>query len=594
MANFDSDYSVRLATLEALGGDVTKCYDSVYAIDLAILAAIQGGGGGMDYNQMKQLLAASGVTEILFTGNGSGETVTLDYDLISQIGQGGGGDYICVDSVEALSGITDPKDGMLAYVGAYVTQEERMVISADFYGAEWFNADMDFGNDVTARFGFHDNGNNANVSNGHFKRNNDGWFWEIPRNRGDLPTDFVYNNGVQGTLVSNVNGGEYAEHNEYLNTIWIEKYNGVFPTVTFETNGAVTVATSVTVETVSVYHRPKGCWRYYADANKWLGYDNIYMDDLTNAELQTLLNEYVQYGKPFGVYWVVDDNSRYIAKGNACQFSNDTIKFASVPTNNTSDNYRIWSRRYTYNNGEWQNDVNNNIQIPSFEDIEERLSNRIYTISKPYGGIDTGGLYNVGVNETVSGVTISTTIDLDATATSENHIATIYNRNSGRGNWEQLSEDGWLFTNKGGISASTSPEWFVIDYSATWDGNLNKMVTYIAAAKIEDNGDNTFTVTYFLGSDTWDGSEWYDNRGYTDYYEFYADNDRGYTWTVTEHQTLTVTPHLYTQIRFEHGDNSNARYIHPLVSHKTTIMTEAEYQSLSVKDPNTIYYLTSN
>lgn len=43
---YDSDYSVRLATLEAMGGDVTKQFDSVYEIDLAILDIIQHGGGG--------------------------------------------------------------------------------------------------------------------------------------------------------------------------------------------------------------------------------------------------------------------------------------------------------------------------------------------------------------------------------------------------------------------------------------------------------------------------------------------------------------------------------------------------------------------
>lgn len=41
----DSDYSVRLATLEAMGGDMTKHYDSVYDIDLAILALTEQGGG---------------------------------------------------------------------------------------------------------------------------------------------------------------------------------------------------------------------------------------------------------------------------------------------------------------------------------------------------------------------------------------------------------------------------------------------------------------------------------------------------------------------------------------------------------------------
>lgn len=42
----NSDYDVRLATLEKMGGDVSKNYASVYDIDLAILAATNGGGGG--------------------------------------------------------------------------------------------------------------------------------------------------------------------------------------------------------------------------------------------------------------------------------------------------------------------------------------------------------------------------------------------------------------------------------------------------------------------------------------------------------------------------------------------------------------------
>lgn len=42
----NSDYDVRLATLEKLGGDVSKNYASVYDIDLAILEATEQGGGG--------------------------------------------------------------------------------------------------------------------------------------------------------------------------------------------------------------------------------------------------------------------------------------------------------------------------------------------------------------------------------------------------------------------------------------------------------------------------------------------------------------------------------------------------------------------
>lgn len=43
---YDSDYEVRLATLGAMGGDVTKKYDSVYSIDLEILRLTEQGGGG--------------------------------------------------------------------------------------------------------------------------------------------------------------------------------------------------------------------------------------------------------------------------------------------------------------------------------------------------------------------------------------------------------------------------------------------------------------------------------------------------------------------------------------------------------------------
>lgn len=43
----NSDYDVRLATLEAMGGDASKNYPSVYDVDLAILEAVEQGGGGI-------------------------------------------------------------------------------------------------------------------------------------------------------------------------------------------------------------------------------------------------------------------------------------------------------------------------------------------------------------------------------------------------------------------------------------------------------------------------------------------------------------------------------------------------------------------
>ena len=42
----NSDYDIRLSTLEAIGGDVTKHYDSVYDIDLEILRLTEQGDVG--------------------------------------------------------------------------------------------------------------------------------------------------------------------------------------------------------------------------------------------------------------------------------------------------------------------------------------------------------------------------------------------------------------------------------------------------------------------------------------------------------------------------------------------------------------------
>ena len=81
---YDSDYSVRLATLAAMSGDTSVYYPSVYDVDLAILRNIEEGGGGtLDYNQIKTLLAASGITEIKV--NGTTSAITLDYAEVSKI-----------------------------------------------------------------------------------------------------------------------------------------------------------------------------------------------------------------------------------------------------------------------------------------------------------------------------------------------------------------------------------------------------------------------------------------------------------------------------------------------------------------------------
>ena len=553
---YNSDYEIRLATLAALGGDTSTTFDSVYSIDLEILRLTQGGGGGgLDYNQIKELLASSGVTEIVFHDSGDTTSVTLDYDLISQIGQGGGGgDYIIVESIDALSGITSPKDGMIAYVGANTKQEERMVVSVDWYNSDWLMMYADYGNDVVEEIWFNEAGKRIYIQNGRWYRNNDSWFHDIPDHRNELPQDFYWtNHPIEGTLISNVNGAEYAEHNEYLNTIYLPKYNGVFPTITFDaTGGQVIVSSAATVETVSVTYKAKGFWKYYADKEKWLAYD-ILIDNLSKEELQDVCNNYHSYLKPLSINWLSNDSRPTCRKGFVGAYDNDesytTLNFTTSPDRDDSNTYRIYARNYSIENNSWRFNSNSEFQIPSQSDINRSLRESIINTSTDYPDLIYGGLRSVGLSGTFSGVTVSTTVSVNTGMTDYQHIVDWQNRRSGKYFNNMVNEQGYIKVCGMSLSASTSAEWFVFDYNVDWMDDQQRHNAEVAAVKVEDNGDDTFTITYFMTNDNWNGDNW-DNEHYgeTDDYNFRYNADRGYTWTVTEHQTITVTPHLYQAV----------------------------------------------
>ena len=72
MDNYNSDYEVRLQTLESLGGDTTKEYESTYDIDLKILELLEEGGG-------KQVL--TGTTDLIYNQDATLSTVdNVDID----------------------------------------------------------------------------------------------------------------------------------------------------------------------------------------------------------------------------------------------------------------------------------------------------------------------------------------------------------------------------------------------------------------------------------------------------------------------------------------------------------------------------------
>lgn len=577
--SFNSDYDVRLATLAALGGDTAKTYDSVYDIDLAILDAIEqgGGGGGMTYDQIKTLLASSGVTEIVV--NGDGDSITLDYDLLAQIGQGGGGDYMVVEGIDALSGITSPKDGMLAYVGAHTEQEERMVVSVDCY-SEWFMMYADYGSDVVEEIWFNEAGKRIYIQNGRWYSTNDGWFHDIPDHRSELPQDFYWNNHpITGTLISNVNGAEYAEHNEYLNTIYLPKYNGVFPTITFSGGEGQVVSTAATVETVSVTYKAKGFWKYYADQQRWLAYD-IIIDNLSKEELQNVCNNYHSYLKPLSINWLSNDGRPTQRKGFVGSYSNDegytTLNFTTNPDRDDSNTYRIYARNYYLENNSWRYNSNSEFQIPSQSDINRYLKESILNTSADYPDLIYGGLRSVGITGTFSGVTISTSITVNSGDTDYQGMVDWQNRRSGKWFNNMVNENGYVKVCGMSLSASTSAEWFVFDYNVDWMDDQQRHNAEVAAIKVEDNGNDTFTITYFMTNDNWkdgdgdpDDHHWWtdEHRGETNDYSFRYNGDRGYTWTVTEHQTITVAPHLYQGVYDPTlpMDNYRVKLVHKLL-----------------------------
>ena len=65
MPNLVNDFEVRKETLRALGGNPDGLAN-IYEVDKEILKLISEGGGGIDWNTIKQKLAEDGVESIKF------------------------------------------------------------------------------------------------------------------------------------------------------------------------------------------------------------------------------------------------------------------------------------------------------------------------------------------------------------------------------------------------------------------------------------------------------------------------------------------------------------------------------------------------
>ena len=629
---YDSDYQVRLATLGALGGDTGKTYDSVYDVDIAILEAIEqgGGGGGMTYNQMKELLAASGVTEILFSDE-SGHTVTLDYELVSQIGQGGNSNYLIVNSLDELSGIT-AEEGMFAYVKAHTAQEERLVVVTDFYDYEYnenkLYINIEWNDSNSARINQWYGGNNIQINEGYGRFINFGgdYIDDVHNHRDKVPTNILFNNDATGTLVSNVDGANYPDRYEFVNTFWFDKFDGEYPTITFttdESGGMVVVTTSATVETVTVTYPAKGMYRYSAAANKWLAYEVNY-GALSSAETNQIFTDYLQYRnevyivKPYksseepyqNIKMKLISIGSFYEENQVAYFSSELYGSENGSDDRPSVYYWRWFRDMDGHTG-WNAENLYKSELVKWAYYEngtnQKINRKIGTVSTNdvNFGESYGGLYNVSIDGTFSGTVYSTTFSADTGATNFNNIYRYQNRKSEKGVDVYNRKDGILDNDGINFIPTVNTGWTVVDYSYSWNDTESRYEKNFIAVRYIDNQDDTITVDVFV-SDANMHQE--DDHYDTDFYNFWCrGNDDGYSWTVTTGQTATVERKLYgldSFIRINQDNNQEMRTklydIETGVSmydgskKKIRIMTESAYESLGVKDNNVIYYLTED
>lgn len=590
---YNSDFEVRLATLGALGGDTTKKYDSVYSIDLEILKAIEqgGGGGGLNYDQIKNLLASSGVTEIVVNGDGESITIdydllsqicqggmdyegmkdalsastsgvtsiyvhnsdnttgiTMDYDLLNQIGQGGGGsgDYLVVDSIDALSGITSPKGGMLAYVQKQPEQALRQVITIEGTGTIYVSYPNDSTNyyiNLSSSYdGVNIMANNGSVrgyrgyTNNNFNKVN---FLEYQK-ESCLPYEILFNNGAKANLVSMVDG---STSGQYIYTFYVEKFNDAFPTITFNSSP---VATSVTEETVTVTYNPKGLFQYNILLNKWFPY-HIYPTYLTQDELDAVCQDVFNYRITFKIWvfttiayntmsWVNYDLQRTTGRGISAKeiYFGGCVTKESINNKVTFLSVRYQARTTSTLSGWWMPDTPSDTEVVRQEALPFEFSTYMYMAKNDnltLGNTNNKAqsLYIDAVAGSFTGTIYSTTIPVDVSGTTSVKVADM----TGINNYQIfISENGTIrFTTSGYDNVykkmETNADWLAFVYT------VNGTTFKFYAAKIVDNGDNTFTVSIFKKDDV----------------GFSFQSGQPYTWTEETNQTVTYKPHIYTRIR---------------------------------------------
>ena len=557
---YNSDFDVRLATLGALGGNTAITYDSVYDIDLAILEAIEqgGGGGGMSYDQMKQLLAASGVTEILFSDE-SGHTVTLDYELISQIGQGGGGNYILVNSLNELSGVT-AQDGMIAYLKEHDAIEERMVLRMDYYGG-WNYLRIAYNDGNTLTLQTWDNGHSTSFGgNAKYYKYGDGNSDTMNDHQSDLPQDFTYNaNGAIGTYVSMESGDTYDTNGDYKNTFYFKKYDGAYPTITWEPEdgSCTTVSSSLTTENVTVHYGEKGWYKYYANISggTWLPYE-IMWDSLDPTDRIDIINQFATYKQPLKVYKDVNNYGHSLREFNAIAYSTDgehpsfvnSISFFAKTETDPSASVKIPSFSYNWNGDQQKWEYNSGSQNleregTGYQNIRQYAVQIANANNEYFAAPNT--IYNIPISGVVSGTVFSTDVVADLTDHNwDEYCFKFYNGWSSFDCWFHIRKDGYIKAAAGSglvIPAEAldpnGNEWTICNYFWQDEPNSGNGAYAVAAVRMIEKVNGNYQVQMFVSLP---------QDGYQDMYNAETNSEKSYTWTETSGQTMEIQPMIYS------------------------------------------------
>lgn len=587
---YNSDFDIRLATLGALGGDITKQYDSVYEIDLAILDAIQGGGGGggLNYDQIKSLLSSSGVTEIVFNNSGDTSSVTLDYDLISQIGQGGESNYFIRNTYDELSGITDVKNGAIAYIKGYTTTEESLVVTTDWYPqcGEWdydFNVKVDYGNDDYYYIKQRNGGNDLRLRNpgdgdgGTFEATGNANYEDI-HNRLNLPTGIIFTNGATGTFQSFVDKIDSDNCRYECECIfYFAKYNGQYPTVTFEdeSEGRNTIVSATTAVTdVQIYNKQKGWYQYnnaVTGTNKWLE-TKIYVNNLNQSELNAMMERYIVYKQQLSI--IFSTMPIWSAYGHNVVFdamfiyedpyseNTWTIYFGSKFTTTPAAEPQLFGASIAKNNEHNYNWFIENGGNPRsyrlitgddlssiYDTIYRNVGFSIESLNKQFG---RSTLYNIAMSGSVEMEVYKIVIDREEHPVSDwTNIGGFYDNRNGQEIWFNY-KDGLVNFKNLIYEAEVSPDWQIIDYTKFTDNNQNKW--NCVAFKFENEGSGVYNLQFAIPAIS--GDDRYSESRYEMRIVDWEDEWKR-DWTKESNETFNVTPHIYTSLNWGREQNEN-------------------------------------